>query len=89
MMQGLPAEQRELLDKFTHFHRVMLEPYRNCEEKIRYWMSVHPGRGATHERISEDIGVCRETVTRILPEAHENYTQRGWVLGHRQDDTRL
>lgn len=80
----LPFEQQELLTKFTHFHRVMMEPWRNTEEKIRYWFALHPGRAATHEQIADDIGTSRETVTRTLPEAYKNYHEKGWVLGNRE-----
>jgi len=79
----LPFEQQELLTRFTHYHRVMMEPWRNVEEKLRYWLATNPGRGATHEQISEDIGVSRETVTRTIEQAHRNYTENGWILGHR------
>lgn len=80
---SLPFEQQELLTKFTHFHRVMMEPWRDAEEKIRYWLAMHPGRSATHAEISEDIGMSRETVTRTLESAHKNFTEKGWILGHR------
>lgn len=79
----LPFEEQELLTRFTHFHRVMMEPWRNGEEKLRYWLASHPGRAATHEAIGEEIGMSRETVTRTLESAHRNYTENGWVLGHR------
>lgn len=79
----LPFEQQELLTRFTHYHRVMMEPWRNGEEKLRYWLASNPGRAATHETIGEEIGLSRETVTRKLDSAHHDYTQKGWVLGHR------
>jgi hypothetical protein len=85
MVKELTFEQQELLTKFTHFHRVMLEPWRNTEEKLRYWLSIHPGCAGTHERIADDIGVCRETVTRTLDHAYKTYTENGWILGCRSD----
>jgi len=69
----LPAEQRKTILDFCNFHNQLMRTENQVEERISWWLYYHPRRKATHDRIGQETGLSRETISRHLHGALRNF----------------